>query len=75
MKTTAHTCDNCQRDISESNGMRSFRLALRAEKIKNSSGFEYAVYVSPPIERDMHFCGTACLADWVDTIRPKVKAA
>jgi hypothetical protein len=74
VRKTTTTCDHCQRDISETRGVTDYRLTVYVEKIPNTASVVYEVFIEPTLHRDMHFCGTACLIAWTDTIRPKERA-
>lgn len=62
---TTTSCDNCGRGLSEGGSMPTFRLALTAEALRNSTGFRNAVHVDPPIDGTKHFCNRACLCNWL----------
>lgn len=65
MKKLEITCDTCGADITTTGPMPAHRLELRAVDLPQTGGFTYAVMNYPPIDRDYHFCGIKCLAQFV----------
>lgn len=61
-------CDSCNSElIIDSSYPANFSLELRAINTGiNSTGAQYAVCVHPPIDGPLHFCGKACLRNWVE---------
>jgi len=66
MKNIKITCDSCEKDITETESMPTFRLVLSSEKLPSSSNSTYAVLVSPPIGHTHYFCNLICLKRWLD---------
>ena len=59
------TCDSCDKDLSDNDGMPDYRLHLKSERIPNKSNFEYAVMCYPDIKSDKFFCGLECMYKWL----------
>lgn len=55
------TCNNCHKDLSTTTNSNGWRISLRSEEIPPHSGPVTDVYILPPIEEDLHFCGIGCL--------------
>jgi hypothetical protein len=63
------TCDSCKDDITYT----SFETEYNIKVISGirgyfpDSNFVYSMSKSRPIEKDLDFCGTACMKKWVET--------
>ena len=66
MRNEKTTCDFCGNDLTEAGPMPAYRLVLSEEKLRNSSGYEFAVSVTPPLGRPHHFCHKGCLTRWLN---------
>ena len=73
MKTTEIKCDGCGGDLTSTGNMVDYRLALNVESKPLRGNFATAMSISPPLERDHHFCGVQCLDHWRDRERLYVK--
>ena len=60
------TCDMCEKElIIDSSYPHSWALKLApADYGTNTTGMQYAVMCHPAIDREHHFCGLKCLANW-----------
>lgn len=58
-------CKYCQRDLSTCGPVMDYRLVLKCESIP-IDGATVDVYMQPPIESDLYFCGFGCLKQWVN---------
>lgn len=65
--TRSILCDNCQKELIEYTPYPAiYRLELKAIDTNiNTTGASYAMYCDPPIDRTKHFCGFACLSEWM----------
>lgn len=59
-------CDNCDNDLSESDGITKYRLHLSCERAPHTGGMVLDVYIYPILEEDKHFCGFVCLKKWIE---------
>lgn len=67
MKLVTVTCDGCGCDLSTRTNVEDYRLVLRSEsKLGSGSGVYTLMAISPPIDREHHFCGVGCLDHWRD---------
>jgi hypothetical protein len=64
MLTQSLICDQCGADLHGGGNVPAYRLCLSAQRISTGSGPVADVLAYPPIERDYHFCGLRCLAEW-----------
>lgn len=62
-------CDACGAElIHETSYPAVYALQLSAINVNvNTTGVEFCVAVIPPLDADRHFCGMACLTQWVET--------
>jgi hypothetical protein len=62
-------CDGCGKElITKSSYPSVYALVLGYTNVnRNTTGFEYAVMVYPPIDGTKHFCDTKCLSEWIKT--------
>lgn len=65
--TESITCDSCKKElITHTSYPANYSLQLAAINTnRNDTGFTYGVGVVPPIEKPHHFCGFACLENWI----------
>lgn len=61
-------CDECGCDLSESHGMRLYRINVFCDSAPDYGGVSLDVLVEPPFENQMCFCGIVCLKEWFDNI-------
>ena len=61
MKTVEVLCDGCGKDITDTREMPSYRIGVYCEKLPHTSNIVLGVMVSPPLNREHHFCGLSCL--------------
>jgi len=67
VKLVKVTCDGCGNDLSTRTNVEDYRLVLHSEsKPGYGSGFYTLMGISPPIDREHHFCGVGCLDHWRD---------
>lgn len=59
-------CDNCNCDLTDTEGIVAYRLNLTCEKIPNISGYTCDVMIYPPINQQLNFCGLGCLKNWIN---------
>lgn len=65
MKKIEITCDGCSRDLTSRTNSVDYRLVLAAESKPGYGAGAYTdVAIWPPVDRDYHFCGLACLDHW-----------
>ena len=66
-------CDECDRQLNqESPYPHSYGLVLSCMDFNsNRTGIEYAVQLSPVLDRDYHFCNVTCLGKWVGNFKVK----
>lgn len=67
MRSITITCDQCDRDLTESHGSKAYRICVSSELIPNTSGVSYDMHIAPPIKQALHFCGTGCLSNYCAT--------
>lgn len=65
------TCDNCKKDLNFSDGFTKYALKLSCSALPHNEGYVLDVYVYPPIENDLHFCGLGCLKKYLEEKRIK----
>lgn len=60
------TCDNCGKElITDTPYSHNFNFELRViDTNRNTSGIQYAVYMTPPFDGLKHFCSKTCLSEW-----------
>ena len=61
-------CDNCGKNISETNHLAEYRLAVVSERMitKVESG-PMLDPVPMPTSKTLHFCGWSCCHAWIET--------
>lgn len=60
-------CDSCNADLSPhvTSYPNHYILKVSVEDIAISSGcVVYAIYINPPINQDLYFCGLACMKNY-----------
>jgi len=72
MRKVEVTCDNCQRQLSDTGSMPAFRVVLKSEQIPSSSPYRNAVHIEPQVRDEQHFCGIDCLYSWLDKTYPRL---
>lgn len=60
------TCDNCEKDITKTGAMPTFRLKLSSEALPQEGGITFAVVVYPLLDGDKYFCDRICLVEWLE---------
>ena len=65
---TKTKCDNCWREFNTDASIPQYGIKVLPNdyRIKNSCGVEHDVYVFPPIEKNLDFCGLLCLKEWAN---------
>ena len=61
-------CDSCEVELLEDTPYPA-KYAIELSNINvntNSSGISYSVVVRPLLEDTLHFCGFACLKEWME---------
>ena len=66
-KINSIICDNCSRElVVDSSYPNHFSLKLSCiDTGINTTGRQYAVYISPPFKEDKYFCNITCLSSWI----------
>jgi hypothetical protein len=61
------TCDNCGEELMTNTPYpHNYNLELRVIDTNiNTSGIQYAVYMTPPFDGLKHFCSKTCLGEWI----------
>lgn len=54
-------CDYCESDLTVSEGITKYRLDLICTACQHVGGNVLDVYIYPPLDKDLHFCGLGCL--------------
>ena len=68
------TCDSCSRDLGSTGNSVDYRLLLTSERLPLLGSVCTDMMIYPPIESPAHFCGLACLRNWVEkALAPKGK--
>lgn len=57
-------CDVCDADITFTGNSIDYRIALTVEPIPNRGGYVTDMMIYPPLDKNRHFCGEACLRLW-----------
>lgn len=65
MRTETITCDECKRDITESENRPDYRLALLSERMEATSASSFDLLAVDPVPEPLHFCGFGCLTSYV----------
>lgn len=65
MNQESVTCDGCGKDITTTGNCVDYRLALVVESIPCGRNMVTLLHVTPPLNRDHHFCGVGCLKNWI----------
>lgn len=73
MKAVEVTCDGCGRDLTTTGNSIDYRLALANERLPSRGGCVTDMMIYPPIKRDAHFCGMACLKKWAEVNPPPIE--
>lgn len=69
--STTVTCDGCKKEIGPTHYASEFYLTLSpTRRPHDGSGSSFAMYIEPPIDRDLHFCHLKCLSAWINTPKP-----
>jgi hypothetical protein len=63
MRNEIVTCNTCSKDLTATGNCEAFRLALNVERIPSAGGIVTLMAVSPPLDRDRHYCGVRCLVN------------
>ena len=64
-------CDFCSSDLTCTDCLDRYILVVDAEKLSKTAAFVVDVYILPPIERQLHFCGSGCLREYFNKHYPK----
>lgn len=65
MKKTDYFCDACGYVLTDTNEVPRFRLHLTAQRMEHRNLHVCAIAITPPIQRDHHFCDLKCLKSWI----------
>jgi len=66
MRIDKVTCNQCDRDLTETTNCIDYRILLGNEKIPSTPGFVTAMAKHAHIEQGTcHFCNVSCLKKWV----------
>jgi hypothetical protein len=68
-RTTKVTCDACGGNLTSTSNERDYCLTLANTNIPSRGGFVTAMLAYPSLDREHHFCNTACLDHWSDRRR------
>lgn len=62
------TCDQCNKDITYTYGMDGWYLDLKAvnNMVATEGTAVFDIMCSPPIEKNVQFCGIECLKTWLN---------
>lgn len=66
MRTTEIKCDKCGKDLTYTGNCEDYYLTLGSAPKVGRGNFRTLMAVTPPIDREHHFCNLACLDKWRD---------
>lgn len=61
-----HRCDNCEKDITNTDNCDGWKISVKQEKLPRKPNVPIKLLgVWPPLDGDYEFCGIKCLKSWV----------